>query len=281
MRIGFHISVAGGFQHVIERAQARSCTTIQIFSRNPRAWKFRPLKENDVELYIKKIEQSKIKPVFIHMPYLVNLASSDKHLHERSVASLVAELHRAASLKAHYVIMHIGSSKKEKKGIQDMITGINRALQTAKNKVILLLENTPKSGNEIGNNFGQINAIIKSIEPPRRIGVVFDTAHAFAAGYPLQTKKGVARTLHEFNRIIGIEKLRLIHFNDSKTEFGSCRDRHWHIGKGNIGKGMGYILNHPLLKTKPFILETPRKNLQDDLMNLKMVTKLLDISKEG
>ena len=156
-----------------------------------------------------------------------------------------------------------------------MIKGINQALQRTKNKIILLLENTPKSGHELGYAFTQIKEIIDGVKQSRRIGVVLDTAHAFAAGYPLHTKHGVARTMAEFDEIISIDRLMLVHLNDSKAELGSCRDRHWHIGKGNIGKGIGYILKHHLLKDKPFIMETPRKNLQDDVMNLRMVKKLL------
>ena len=275
MRIGFHISVAGGFKNVIERARERSCETVQLFSRNPRTWKYRAFDKNDIGLYRKAIKSTNIAPVFIHMPYLVNLASPDKTLYKKSVDSLILELQRAAAINAHFVIMHIGSSKDEAQGICLMIKGINQALRRANNKIILLLENTPKSGNEIGYNFDQINMIISDIKPSQRIGVVLDTAHAFAAGYPLQTKKGVAYTINEFDNTIGIDRLHLVHFNDSKTTCGSCHDRHWHIGKGNIGKGMGFIINHHLLQTKPFILETPRKSLQDDLMNLKAVKRYL------
>ncbi len=275
MKIGFHISIAGGFQNVIQRALERKCETVQLFSRNPRAWKYRALDKEDIRLFKKGMEQVQISPLFIHMPYLVNLASSDKVLFQRSVDSLVVEMHRAARMNAHFVIMHIGSSPDEEKGLRSMTKGINRAVQRANNKIILLLENTSKSGHELGYAFTQIKEIIDGVKQNRRIGVVLDTAHAFAAGYPLHTKHGVARTMAEFDEIISIDRLMLVHLNDSKAELGSCRDRHWHIGKGNIGKGIGYILNHHLLKDKPFIMETPRKNLQDDLMNLRMVKKLL------
>ena len=280
MKIGFHISIAGGFKNVVKKARARSCNTIQLFSRNPRAWKSRSLDEDDIKAYHKAMKNADIKPVFIHMPYLVNLASADEVLFKKSLDSLVIELHRAALIKAHYVIMHIGSSTDEIQGIGSMIRGINQALNRALNNIILLLENTPKSGNEIGYNFTQINNILTGIEQRQRIGVAFDTAHAFAAGYPLNTKKGVAQTIKELASTIGIDKLHLIHYNDSKTSCGSRHDRHWHIGKGNIGKGMAYIINHRLLRAKPFILETPRKNLQDDLKNLAMVNKYLENRKK-
>lgn len=275
MRIGFHVSIVGGFRNVIQRAVDRKCETLQLFSRNPRAWKYRALDKEDIGIFKKGMEQVKISPIFVHMPYLVNLASSDKDLFQRSVDSLVVELQRTALINAHFVIMHIGSCPNEEKGLRSMIRGINQALQRTENKIILLLENTPKSGHELGYEFTQIKEIIDGIKQNRRIGVVLDTAHAFAAGYPLHTKHGVARSLAEFDEIIGIDKLMLVHLNDSKTAIGSCRDRHWHVGKGNIGKGMGYILNHCLLQDKPFILETPRKNLRDDLMNLKTIKEIL------
>jgi deoxyribonuclease-4 len=279
MKIGFHISIAGGFKNVVARARERSCQTMQFFSRNPRTWKYRALDKTDVSKYRKALRKTDIKPVFIHMPYLVNLASPDSALYARSLDSLIIELRRAAELNAHYVIMHIGSAENEKKGIKSFITGINKALHKVNNKIILLLENTPKSGHEMGYDFEQINTILKDINEPRRIGVVFDTAHAFAAGYPLHTKKGVASTLKQFHETIGIDRLHLIHFNDSKTALGSCHDRHWHIGRGNIGAGMGYFINHPLLQEKPFIMETPRKDVQDDLINLSAVKKFLKTKK--
>lgn len=277
MKIGFHISVAGGFKNVIKRARERSCSTIQIFSRNPRAWRFNPLDEDDINAFKEALKSTDIEPVFVHMPYLVNLATPDRKLFKKSKDSLVVELQRAANIGAQYVIMHIGSSKDVEEGIGRMIKGINQALNHIVNRVMLLLENTPKSGNEIGYNFDQIKSILNGIEQKHRIGLVLDTAHAFAAGYPLNTKIGVMQTLSDLDRNVGIDKLHLVHFNDSKTPCGSRHDRHWHIGVGNIGKGMDYIINHPLLRSKPFILETPRKSLQDDLDNLAMVRKYLKI----
>jgi apurinic endonuclease APN1 len=156
-----------------------------------------------------------------------------------------------------------------------MADGINRAFSKVKNEVVLLLENTAGSGNELGWRFEQIREIIDKIDEKEKVGTVFDTAHAFEAGYDLSTHDSAGKTIEEFDGVIGLGKLHLIHFNDSKTKRGSRSDRHWHIAKGEIGKGMGCILNLPLLQDIPFIMETPRTNLKEDLMNMRMVKKLL------
>lgn len=276
MKLGFHISISGGFKNVTPRAKACGCDTIQIFSRNPRAWKYKLLDKNDMELFREKIKGENISPVFVHMPYLANLASSNLYLFKKSVDSLIEDLKRAKIIGAQFLILHIGSSDDENKGLQLMAEGINRALNKIKNNVILLLENTAGSGNELGYKFGQIKEIIDQISKKERIGVVLDTAHAFEAGYDLKTRKGVEKTIKGFNNSIGLNKLHLIHLNDSKTKLGSRKDRHWHIGQGEIGNGMQYIVNHESLKEKPFIMETPRKSVNDDLMNLKRVKGFLN-----
>jgi deoxyribonuclease-4 len=276
MKLGFHISISGGFKNVIPRARACGCSTIQIFSRNPRSWKYKPLNKQDIELFKKKTKSENISPVFIHMPYLANLASSKSDLSKRSVDSLIEDLERAEITGAQFLILHIGSSHDKNRGIKQMAIGINIALNRKKNNVILLLENTAGCGNELGYKFDQIKQIIDQVSEKERIGVVLDTAHAFEAGYDLKTQKGVESTIDEFNNLIGLNKLYLIHLNDSKTKLGSHSDRHWHIGKGEIGNGMRYILNHPLLKEKPFIMETPRESIKDDLMNLRRVKELLN-----
>lgn len=275
MKLGFHISISGGFKNVIPRANERKCNTIQIFSRNPRGWKYKPLDKKDIKLFKDEIKIENISPIFIHMPYLPNLASSKSDLFKLSVDSLVEELERSEIIGAQFLIMHAGSSEDKDKGIKQMVTGINRALSRKKTNIILLLENTAGRGNELGYNFDQVRQIIDGINKKERIGVVLDTAHAFEAGYKFKTQKDVERTIDEFNNIIGLRKLHLIHLNDSKTKCGSRSDRHWHIGKGEIGNGIRYILNHPSLKNLPFIMETPRMSLKDDLMNLRAVRRYL------
>jgi len=211
MRIGFHISIAGGFKQVVERARQRQCETIQLFSRNPRGWKYKPLDQDDVVIFKQEVRRECISPVFVHMPYLANLASSDTPLFVRSVDSLIEDLKRSEILGARFLIMHIGSSHDRCKGIKRMAEGINRALSRVKNGVMLLLENTAGSGNELGSEFEHIREIFDTVDDEERVGVVFDTAHAFEAGYDLRTRNNVDKTIAEFDRVLSLRKLYLIH----------------------------------------------------------------------
>lgn len=276
MRLGFHVSIAGGFRNIVARAQTTQSETIQLFSRNPRGWKYRPLDVDDISIFKKQIKESGIGPVFVHMPYLVNLASTNSELWNRSLDSLIADLRRSAIIGASFLIMHVGSASDKAEGMQRISDGINRALSMVQNDIQVLLENTAGSGTELGHTFEQLRTIIDRVEDKQRIGVVLDTAHAFEAGYDLRTEKTVAETIAEFNRTIGLERLHLIHFNDSKTECGSHRDRHWHITQGKIAQGMLHILHCAKLQHLPFIMETPRAHLKDDLMNMMRVKQLLD-----
>ncbi len=278
MRFGFHVSIAGGFSKVLERAAQRDCATIQVFSRNPRGWKYSPLDEEEVKIFRQDIEQTDIDPVFVHMPYLPNLASPNDSLHQRSTDSVAEELRRAEVLGAQYVITHVGSSvgKTIEAGIRQVTKAISRALDMVKNRVILLVENTSGSGSEVGSTLEEIRSIIGQVGFPERIGVAFDIAHAFEAGYDFRTQAAVDNTLAEFDRIVGFERLHLVHMNDSKSELGSRADRHWHIGEGKIGlEGFECLVNHAALKGLPGIMETPRKDTKEDLKNMKVIRGLV------
>ncbi len=278
MRFGFHISISGGLSKVAERARKKGCETIQLFSRNPRGWRYTDLDAKEVALFKKDIETSGLSPVFVHMPYLPNLASGEKELFRKSVASLIADLKRCEILAIPYLIMHVGKrmATDEEKAIENVAFGINEAFNKVANRVKLLLENTAGMGSEIGYNFSQLRAIIDLVEDKNRIGVVLDTAHAFEAGYNLATKEGLNAALKEFDQLVGLKRLHLLHLNDSKTELGSRIDRHWHIGEGKIGKeGFRNIINHPLLRNLPGIMETPRTNDKEDLKNMKTIRSLV------
>jgi deoxyribonuclease-4 len=278
MRFGFHISIAGGFSKVVERARKRGCETIQFFSRNPRGWKHKSLDKKDVEEFRSTMKSSDLFPVFLHMPYLPNIASPEPRYHALSIDSMATELERAEQLKAQYVIVHIGHrmDSPEANAIEAVSQGINEALERATNSVVVLLENTAGQGSEIGSTFEQIAAIMDRVEDQRRIGVCLDTAHSFEAGYDLSSEDGIERTLESFDRLIGLKRLYLLHLNDSKTVLGSRRDRHWHIGKGHIGlEGFRYLINHASLKHLPGIMETPRKDTVEDLRNMKVIRSLV------
>jgi deoxyribonuclease-4 len=277
MRFGFHISIAGGFSKVVERAQVRGCETIQFFSRNPRGWKYSPLNRKEVKEFRSSIQSSALFPVFLHMPYLPNIASFKSKFYKRSIHSIVTDLRRAEHLGAQYLIIHIGHrmESSEDQAVEAVSQGINQAFQTVRNSVTLLMENTAGQGTEIGYNFDQIKKIIEGVEENEKLGVCLDTAHTFEAGYDLSNKDGLEGMLEKFDQTVGLKRLRLLHLNDSKTPLGSRKDRHWHIGEGYIGlQGFRILVNHPLLNHLPGIMETPRKDTVEDLKNMKVIRSL-------
>jgi len=182
MRFGFHISIAGGFSKVKERAEIRGCKTIQFFSRNPRGWKYGPLDQEDIGTFRSSMQSSDLHPLFLHLPYLPNIASKGKY-YEQSIQSIMTDLERAEQLGAHYLITHIGHrmESSEEEGIETVIEGIDQAFEKVKNNVMLLLENTAGQGTEIGYRFEQIQQIVEGIKEKARIGVCLDTAHTFGA----------------------------------------------------------------------------------------------------
>ncbi|MEO0080638.1 MAG: deoxyribonuclease IV [candidate division WOR-3 bacterium] len=278
MRFGFHISIAGGFRNVRKRAETVGCETLQMFSRNPRGWAAAELDEADVVQFRKDMEEAELEPLFVHAPYLPNLAAAERAVAKRSVAALVEDLKRCQLLGVEFLICHVGKAlgTEEERAIELVAENVNRIFEAAPNRVKLLLENTAGMGSEVGYRFEQIGTIVKKIGDKDRVGVVLDTAHAFEAGYEWRTKTGIDETLRQFDRAIGLGRLYLLHLNDSKTEFGSRVDRHWHIGQGKIGpEGFRLIVNHPLLKGLPGIMETPRTGTADDLRNLKTIRSLV------
>jgi len=282
MRFGFHISISGGFSKVVEKAQVRGCETIQFFSRNPRGWKYDLLDHEEVSFFRNAAQSSNLSPLFLHLPYLPNIACKGSKFYDRSIDSIVLDLERAEQLGAPYLIIHIGHrmESSEDEAIEAVAWAINQAFDRAKNSIILLLENTAGQGTEIGYEFNQIKRIIERVEKRDRIGICLDVAHAFEAGYDLARGDGVERTLESFDQTIGLKRLHLLHLNDSKTPLGSRKDRHWHIGEGYIGlEGFRYLINHPLLKHLPGIMETPRKDTVEDLRNMEVIRSLVALSR--
>jgi len=279
MRFGFHISIAGGFSRIVERAEARGCETIQFFSRNPRGWNYSPLNKKEVKAFRSSVQSSHLSPIFLHMPYLPNIASSKSKFYKRSIHSIAADLQRAEDLGAHYLIIHIGHrmESSEEQAIEAVSQGIDQAFEKVKNGVMLLMENTAGQGTEIGYTFDQIRKIIDRVPDRERIGVCLDTAHSFEAGYDLSNKDGIENTLEDFDQTVGLRRLHLLHLNDSKTPLGSRKDRHWHIGEGHIGReGFRCLVNHPSLNHLPGIMETPRKDTVEDLKNMQVIRSLVD-----
>ncbi len=277
MRIGFHVSIAGKIYEAIDRGLELGCDTIQIFSRNPRGWKVKRLDPKDASEFKRRKKEAGIYPVLVHIPYLINLATPDIKLRKRSIEAYIGDLKRTDMLGAEYFVTHLGShvGSGEDAGIRRFIESMNIILKKARPKCTILLENTAGPGSILGYKFEQIEMIIKGIKDKKKIGVLLDTEHAFAAGYDISTKKGLAQTLREFDDTIGLKRLKAIHFNDSKSRLGSRVDRHEHIGKGEIGReGMKNIINHPKLSTLPFIMETPKEGPGDEGRNMKTARSL-------
>ncbi|UCE29141.1 MAG: deoxyribonuclease IV [Candidatus Bathyarchaeota archaeon] len=278
MKLGLHLSIAGTIDTVVDRAVERRCDTLQMFSRNPRAWRSKKLSSAEVEIFREKLKQSGIRPVFVHTPYLMNLASPKEDVYRKSVEVLEEELRRVAELGVRYVVTHLGShlGYGKKEGFKRIIASVNNCFSEVNNKAILILENTAGTRNSMGSSFEDIRYITSRIDDGERIGVCLDTAHAFAAGYDLVSRGAVALMLRRFDETIGLKNLKLVHLNDSKGGLGSRLDRHEHIGMGKIGeRGFRNILKSSLGQL-PLILETPIDERRSDVENLRLVRELAE-----
>lgn len=277
-RIGAHVSIAGSIDKAVGRAVERECTTFQIFTRSPRGWKFKAIPEENASLFIDKYKKAKITPVVDHMPYLPNLASSKSDNYSKSLDTLISELQRCEQLKIPYLVTHLGSHLGDgyEIGLKNILKAIDHALSQVDNKVMLLLENTAGTKNSMGSTFEEIQAIIEGVaHHQERVGVCFDTAHGFAAGYDLRTEEAVQDTIIKLDEIIGLKMLKVIHANDSKGDLASHIDRHEHIGLGYIGEaGFKALLQHKSLRELPFIMETPIDDRRDDIGNIHKLREL-------
>lgn len=277
MKVGVHVSVAGSIDQAVDRAVERRCNTFQIFTRNPRGWKFKDLVKEQAELFRRKVKDSGVWPPVDHMPYLPNLACPKHDIYDLSVKTLTAELERCEALGIPYVVTHMGSHLGTglEAGRKRVISAVSSALEKAKSSVMVLLENTAGTANSTGSTFEDLNAILINIHPQDRVAVCFDTCHAFAAGYDLRNKMAVDSTLEHFDKVIGLKRLKAIHLNDAKGELGCGLDRHEHIGLGHIGEaGFKAFLRHEAIRELPLILETPIDKRRDDFGNIEKVRAL-------
>jgi len=276
VKVGVHVSIAGSIDLSVDRAVDAGCDVFQMFSRNPRGWGFKPLSDEDSTLFKKKIATTGLVPVD-HMPYLPNLASPKEEIWQKSVQTLGAELDRCRRLGIPYLVTHLGHHLGAgiAGGRLRVIKAVDTALAGTEAPVMLLLENTAGEKNSVGSSFEHIRAIVEGLSEPDRVGVCFDTCHAFAAGYELRTDDGTQRTLDELDAQVGLGRLRVIHLNDSKGDLGSGLDRHEHIGMGYIGEdGFRRILAHPVFSGLPLICETPVDDRRDDRGNIGKVREL-------
>lgn len=279
VKVGVHVSIAGSLDLAVDRAREKGCDVFQMFSRNPRGWNFQPLSESVCSAFQAKIHTYGLIPVD-HMPYLPNLASPKKEIYDKSIATLTEELGRCRQLGIPFLVTHLGHHLGDgiAGGRKRVIVAVNAALAATKgSNVILLLENTAGEKNGVGSSFEHIRSIYEELDDKSRIGICFDTCHAFAAGYDLRTEAGIGDTLHQFDELIGLSKIRLIHLNDAKGELGSCLDRHEHIGMGLIGeKGLSLFLHRQEIRQLPLVCETPVDERGDDVDNIRAVRKLAE-----
>jgi len=278
--LGAHMSIAGGVDKALVRGAEVGCEAIQIFTKNNNQWKAAPLSASDASAFRAGQRETGIRAVVAHDSYLINLASPDPSLYERSVAAFDEELDRCATLGIPYLIAHpgahVGSGLEE--GIERIASALNRLLRRRdRRKVSVLLETTAGQGTSIGHRFEHLRDIIGRLRTPDRVGVCVDTCHVFAAGYDLRTRKSCQAVWREFDAIVGLEKVRAFHLNDCRRDLGCRTDRHEHIGKGFLGEdAFRWLMNDRRFDGIPMVLETPKgKDCAEDRMNLGVLRRLM------
>ena len=278
-KIGFHAPIKGGVHNALIVARDTGCDTVQLFSRNPRGWLAKPLTLADVLLFRKTRRLTKISPVLIHCNYLVNLAAADAAMLEKSRISFREEIERAMLLGVDYLVVHPGSARGscEADGITKCAKSLKIACKRLKlGSLRILLENTAGQGDCIGHRFEHLREIMNAC-PKLPLGVCFDTAHAFTAGYDIREEDGLEALIDKLQRTVGTRKVRAIHFNDSRAAYNSRVDRHWHIGEGHIGRdALRRVARHPKLRHAAFILETPYDDPRADLQNLETLRSFVN-----
>ncbi|MBK6798574.1 MAG: deoxyribonuclease IV [Acidobacteria bacterium] len=276
IKLGVHTGIGGGLHRSIFEAKEKGCLTWQIFSRNPRGWSARPLSDEEIDLFRRTRDESGLDPCIIHSCYLINLASGSEEIRAKSIAAFRDEIGRGLAIGADYLVVHPGSGRGTSvdQAIENCASAIREASKEFHGDMLksgfqILIENTAGQGDQIGRSFEQVRDII-DLCSNLPVGMCLDTAHSFAAGYDWRDQKAAARAMKSLDTNVGFANVKSVHFNDSKAAFDSKVDRHWHIGKGEIGsEGLSRVINHPKLKKLPFILETPQHEKDDDIKNLK------------
>ena len=281
MRIGIHTSKSGSLENAALKANELGANTFQIFSSSPRIWKAGKPDPGDIRKFQVARDRFDLTPLAIHDSYLINLASCETAIRRQSIAAFRGEIERALAIGAEYLVMHPGHCKGQplEQGMMNVVDGLEEAARgLASDRLTILLENTVGAGGQIGSRFEEL-AVIREFAEPRmdlRIGYCLDTCHCFASGhYNVATADGLEHTVKAIEGVLGLEHVPVFHTNDSKGAAGSRLDRHANIGEGQIGtKGFRRILNHPKLRTKAFILETPVDQPGDDKRNVQALLSL-------
>ncbi|MCG3206672.1 MAG: putative endonuclease 4 [Anaerolineae bacterium] len=279
MLLGAHLSTAGGVDKSFDRAIELDCTAFQIFTKSNRQWNAKPLSADEVARYHQRQQETGIAPVVCHASYLLNLGTPDDALWHKSIDALVQELERCELLKIPQLVLHPGAHVKS--GVEAGLARVAAGLDIVHNRlpdvqVKVALEITAGQGTTLGSTFEEIAAIINACQQNERLAVCFDTCHALAAGYEFRTPESYQAVISQFEQVIGLERLKVVHVNDSQKDLGSHVDRHDHIGDGCIGlEPFGYFLNDARLQEVPFLLETPVEDDPDD--NQRNLAKLRSV----
>lgn len=279
--LGAHQSIAGGVKKALDRGQETGCDTVQIFVKSPNRWASKPLAEEDVVAFKEAVAETGIWPVFAHSLYLINLATPDDTLWQKSLHALVDDLERCEQLGLPGLVIHPGSHRGsgEEAGIARIIAALDEVhARLPGYGVQVWLEITAGQGDHLGYSFTQLRSLIDGVTEPERLGICFDTAHAFAAGYELRTREGYEATWAEFDATLGLDRLNAIHLNDSKKDLGSRVDRHDHIGRGLLGlEPFRFLVNDPRFLGIPMTLETEKgPDLAEDKENLAVLRSLIE-----
>ena len=279
MRVGFHVSISGGVDRAVDRAAEIGCDAFQIFTRNPRSWKYGELDAGTVEAFRRKRAKSGIDPVFGHMPYIMNLATPHDGVYDRSVESLSVGMGRCSSLGIPFLVTHLGShlGSGVEAGVGRVVDALDAVLGDDGSDVVVLLENGAGAANVVGSRFEELGLILSGVGYPERVAVCLDTCHAFVAGYDLRTPEALGETLDCLDAAVGLDRIGLVHLNDSVGGIGSGMDHHEHVGLGEIGvDGFRAILGSPLIGC-PLIMETPMDDRRGDVENLAFIRGLVGV----
>lgn len=274
------MSISGGLHKAFGHGERAGCDTIQIFSKNQQQWRAKPLAEQDIALFKAERQRTGFGPIIVHDSYLINLASPSDELWERSIAAFADELERCAALGIPYLVTHPGAhtGSGEAAGLAREAAALNRLLDAGTGgDVMILLETTAGQGSCLGYRFEQLARLIELTSHAERLGICVDTCHILAAGYDIRTAEACAATFEQFDRVVGLGRIKAFHLNDLQKELGSRVDRHSHIGTGCVGlEGFRAIVNDPRFAELPMILETPKgEDLAEDIENLAKLRELI------
>jgi deoxyribonuclease-4 len=274
--LGAHMSIQGGVHRAIERGSEAGCDAIQLFTKSSNQWRARSLGEEEVGLFHRKRGEHGISEAVAHDCYLINLASPDPALHARSAAAFAEEIERCDRIGLSALIAHPGAhmGAGPEAGFDRIASAIDAAFdRTPDSKTLVLLETTAGMGTSVGHRFEHLRAIIDRVKRSDRMGVCVDTCHVFAAGYDISTEKGYHAVMEDLDRVVGLERVRAFHLNDSKKGLGCRLDRHEHIGAGALGvTAFWCLLNDRRFEGLPMVLETPKgEDLSEDRANLALL----------